>query len=221
MTPAGAVRRFKLGSPPVTLVSNLALGAEGNLWFAATAGGQPASQAWTIRRIAPTGVVTEFVTGLALGSSISSLAKGPDGNLWFTETQTTAAGFRSRIGRFNPALAKPALPVGVGVPRVSGSTVTTRISCPAVARAACNGTVTLLATAKGTVIGKSSFTIPKGRSGVALTVSLNAAGRGLLARQAASRFAPGVLATLAVSARDASGGSRLVTQDATIKPVRR
>ena len=202
ITPAGAVTRYALGQPVVQDINDrLAPGADGNLWFAATTGGQTASRAWSIRRITPAGVTTEFATGFALGSRVTGIVRGPDGNLWLSVNQTTGSVTSSRIVRFNPALAQPALALTVGVPSVRGRAVTVQLSCPAAAKQRCTGAAALLTSSKRTVIGKAAFSIPRGRRAA---VVVQARGRKL------------IFPTLWVSARDAAGRSRQVTLEVKV-----
>jgi hypothetical protein len=74
----------------------IALGPDGNVWFAAFAA------PGRIGRITPGGTVTEFTGGVTPGFSANSqpvdITPGPDGNLWFTEQ-----GAGGRIGRITPA----------------------------------------------------------------------------------------------------------------------
>ena len=69
--------------------SSLALGPDGNLWFAE-------SFANKIGRITPSGVITEFPIPTA-NSFPAGIAAGVDGNLWFTEADG------NKIGRITPA----------------------------------------------------------------------------------------------------------------------
>ncbi len=61
---------------PVEPVSNIALGSDGNVWFAAFANGP------LIARLTPKGDVTEF----PIPHRVGTIAAGPDGALWGTES---------------------------------------------------------------------------------------------------------------------------------------
>jgi len=63
----------------------IALGPDGNLWFAQE-GSHPA-----IGRITPAGRITEFADGLNRGSLPFEITVGPDGAMWFTDQGSTPA----------------------------------------------------------------------------------------------------------------------------------
>ncbi len=87
ITPAGDVSEFTL-PPGDSLPQGLAVGTDGNLWFAAGA--------TVIGRMTPAGTIATFHTPTA-DSAPTYLAAGPDGNIWFTEQ----AG--NQIGRITPS----------------------------------------------------------------------------------------------------------------------
>ena len=63
----------------------IALGPDGNLWFAQESS-HPA-----IGRITPAGRITEFADGLNRGSLPFEITVGPDGAMWFTDQGSTPA----------------------------------------------------------------------------------------------------------------------------------
>jgi streptogramin lyase len=71
--------------PAGTFPGDIALGADGNLWFTQGSG---------LGRLTPEGVYTPFAVGEATAYAIT---RGPDGNIWFTER------FGQRIGKVTPA----------------------------------------------------------------------------------------------------------------------
>jgi streptogramin lyase len=90
-TPLGKVEEF--ARPPGSLVSSIAAGPGGNLWFTDRGGVR------AIGEIAPSGqIVDEFSAGLNAGSQPVDIAAGPDGNMWFTESGASPA-----IGRITPS----------------------------------------------------------------------------------------------------------------------
>ncbi len=106
----------------------------------------------------------------------------------------------------------------VAVLRARRTGVTMRLSCPQTARGGCTGGAVLLAPparrgGKVATLGTRSFSVLPGRRRVA-TVKLNVTGRARLAKVTVLR------ATLRVSARDASGRSRVITRKVTF-PVAR
>jgi hypothetical protein len=64
-----------------SILDAIALGPDGNMWFADDGGPQ------AIGRITPSGVITEFSKGLAStakhGTGILDITAGPDGDMWF------------------------------------------------------------------------------------------------------------------------------------------
>jgi streptogramin lyase len=71
--------------------SGIALGGEGDVWFAESGG------AGAIGRITPEGTITEFTAGLTANSQPTGIAADPEGNLWFTERANPG-----RIGEITP-----------------------------------------------------------------------------------------------------------------------
>jgi streptogramin lyase len=84
--PDGIVRSFML--PAFDGAGKITLGADGNMWFAATHESKPA-----IGRITPTGVITDF----PIASSAEGIAAGSGGAVWFTEPGV------SKVGRITPS----------------------------------------------------------------------------------------------------------------------
>jgi hypothetical protein len=78
----------------------MAVGPDGNLWFAGSNFGSSDSM---IGRITTAGALTEFP--LRPGHQPASIAPGPDGNLWFTEKDG------NRIGRITPSGAITEFPL--------------------------------------------------------------------------------------------------------------
>jgi virginiamycin B lyase len=79
--PAGATLTASLRAG--TEVEALAVGSEGDLWFAGTnTGSEPGT---IVGKIAPGGAVSEYlVPGSAAAPGVGGLARGPEGLLWFT-----------------------------------------------------------------------------------------------------------------------------------------
>ena len=73
---AGTIAEYAIPTAD-SLPLSMALGPDGNLWFAERDGNN-------IGRISPDGTVTEFALPTS-GSSPWGVAVGPDGNVWFTE----------------------------------------------------------------------------------------------------------------------------------------
>jgi hypothetical protein len=86
-------------------VGSLAIGPEGNVWFAR--GSQ-------IIEMTPTGGMTRFPLGAA--SHPGSIVAGPDGNLWFSENGRRGRHKRSfdRIGRITVGGKVTQFPIGFG-----------------------------------------------------------------------------------------------------------
>jgi virginiamycin B lyase len=89
--PLGSITEFSAGLNTGSFPDNIAVGADGNVWF--TDAGTTAA----IGQITPNGTIHEFSTGMNPGSSPQGIAVGADGNVWFTDNGTTAA-----IGRITP-----------------------------------------------------------------------------------------------------------------------
>jgi hypothetical protein len=84
----GTITGYSAGITFGSTVEMIALGPDGNLWFAE-------NNVSKIGRITPAGVVTEFP--LTPNSGPMWIASGPDGNVWFTEYDSTR-----RVGRITP-----------------------------------------------------------------------------------------------------------------------
>jgi streptogramin lyase len=90
--PLGSVAEFSAGLNAGAVLSAVAAGPDGNVWFT-DHGTTPG-----FGRIAPSGAITMVAgNGANPGSTPRALVLGPDGNLWFGDFGTTKA-----IGRFNP-----------------------------------------------------------------------------------------------------------------------
>jgi streptogramin lyase len=87
MDKTGHVTLYRRGLPAGAGVEGLAMGADGNVWFADYGTGD-------IGRVTPAGVITEFASGLDLqhGESAAGVALGPDGNIWFVDRAAHHAG---------------------------------------------------------------------------------------------------------------------------------
>jgi streptogramin lyase len=103
-TPTGSQSNLPESGLPV----DIALGAEGNMWF--TDQGVNNEGLNLIGQITPSGKITEFPIPTP-GSLPTSIALGPDGNMWFTETGA------SKIGRITPSGGITEYPV----PGISGA----------------------------------------------------------------------------------------------------
>jgi virginiamycin B lyase len=93
--PAGRSTLFPLRQG--TEAEALAVGGEGDLWFAGVHHGRGAAN--VVGRISPNGAVHEYTvpnSGSALG--IGGLAVGPEGDMWFTEPAANAVGRVSPTG---------------------------------------------------------------------------------------------------------------------------
>lgn len=85
INPQGKATFYRAGLDPRSALGNMAVGPDGNLWFA-DHGKRPA-----IGRITPQGQITEFSAGLDPHSKPGDIVAGPDGNLWFIDTSKTPA----------------------------------------------------------------------------------------------------------------------------------
>jgi virginiamycin B lyase len=82
---AVSTTKFALSAEPL----GVALGSDGNVWFATGA---------SLGRVTPAGVVTEFTEGLPAGSHLDGdIVLGSDGNVWFADPGAKA------VGRITPA----------------------------------------------------------------------------------------------------------------------
>jgi streptogramin lyase len=89
----------------------LAVGSDGNIWFAERRSTLTASLKPQIARVTPDNVVTEFT---ACGSAADNLVQGPDGNLWFT-VRLLGDGPHG-IGRITPGGTITMFPVASSMP---------------------------------------------------------------------------------------------------------
>jgi streptogramin lyase len=99
ITHAGIITEFSTGAiddflTEVQRPSSLALGPEGNVWFAYYGVGFSTPPPSYIGNITPAGTVTKFTAGLRPNSQPGDLTLGPDGNLWFANGE---------VGRITPA----------------------------------------------------------------------------------------------------------------------
>jgi streptogramin lyase len=92
ITPQGQVTEFSAGLDPYSDLGDMAVGPDGNLWFA-DHGRRPA-----IGHITPQGTITEFRAGLDPKSKPGGIAAGLDGNVWFTDPRNSSA-----VGRVTPS----------------------------------------------------------------------------------------------------------------------
>jgi streptogramin lyase len=120
ITPQGSISEFGEcvhPGPPYTGPNSLAVGPEGDIWYASSSrlslpevGTPPA-----IGRVTPSGKITEFQQGLGAAGEPDQIVTGADGAMWFTDQES--------IGRIRPTDAPPntfiigrSKPVGVGQP---------------------------------------------------------------------------------------------------------
>ena len=74
----GGVTEFPIPSSSYAFPAQMAVGSDGNLWFAEFAGSN-------IGQITPSGTINEFADPANKGGlGTNGIAAGPDGNLWFT-----------------------------------------------------------------------------------------------------------------------------------------
>src|SRR4051812_48370127 len=76
--------------------TGLAVGLDGNLWFAESAGNK-------IGRVTTGGTITEYPIP-DVGSGARDITAGPDGNLWFTEQKRNRVGRITTAGKFLPSI---------------------------------------------------------------------------------------------------------------------
>lgn len=104
---AQVITEFSAGITASSQPHGIALGPDGNLWFAEFTAGK-------IGRITPAGVVTEF--SIPSGAMPWGIAAGPDGALWFTEQaggkigRITIAGV---VTEFSVGLTPPVITLGI------------------------------------------------------------------------------------------------------------
>lgn len=128
ITTAGAIEEFPVPSENGT--RELALGADGNLWF---------TTGYAIASISPTGETGEpACVGSACDLPVTALAKGSDGNLWFGSgyralragrggTQVPALSESGFLGRFFPPAVR--IRLGKQATRVTDGLTTVALSC--------------------------------------------------------------------------------------------
>ena len=100
MTLSGSLTEF----PPSAPARNIALGADGNLWFT-----EPGDSA--LGRSTNGGTIVEFPVPTS-SSGPWDLTQGPDGNIWFTERTGNNIGFVTPGGKITE-YATPASPYGI------------------------------------------------------------------------------------------------------------
>jgi virginiamycin B lyase len=96
------VTSYTQGLTPGANMADVALGADGNVWFTESAA------PGRIGRITPAGQITEFTAGLTANSQPTGITAGSDGAMWFTER------IGARIGRITSdgTITEFALPAG-------------------------------------------------------------------------------------------------------------
>jgi streptogramin lyase len=126
------VNEYPIGS--AALPEGIALGSDGNLWFAESTG--------RIGKMTPSGTVTEFSTP-TVGSAPQDVTAGPDGNLWFTETSGNRIGRITTAGVITefPVLTASSGPYGIAA-GPDGALWFTESQASRVGRIATDGTVT-------------------------------------------------------------------------------
>jgi len=82
ITPAGSITEFPVPKQPG---SNMTVGADNNLWFAASGSSPPLG--YEIEKMTPAGVIAEYTTGG--GGQPGLLATGSDGNVWIVLNGTS------------------------------------------------------------------------------------------------------------------------------------
>jgi len=90
-TPLGQITSFTNFPAGLTGATEMAAGADGNVWFGGDYGDH------SIGKITPNGTITLYTTGVPSNSFVTYMAPGPDGNVWFTDAGTLA------IGRITPS----------------------------------------------------------------------------------------------------------------------
>jgi virginiamycin B lyase len=92
VSPDGQIEEFTAGLAPDSAIWQLALGPEGDVWFADNGAGK-------VGRVSPSGVITEFTDdSLRPNWGLRYIAAGPDGNMWFTYS-----GGQAGIGKVTPS----------------------------------------------------------------------------------------------------------------------
>ena len=88
----GGLTEFPIPSSSYAFPAQMAVGPDGNLWFAEFAGSN-------IGQITPSGTITEFADPANTGGlGTEGIAAGPDGNLWFTSIAGNTVGKISTSG---------------------------------------------------------------------------------------------------------------------------
>lgn len=96
---------------------DIALGPEGDLWFAAEGATADYETTGTVGRITPAGKVTAYTASLPAGSQPDEIVAGEDSDLWFADNGSTPA-----IGRIIPG--EDPEPSGPSGPAPSSPTLT-------------------------------------------------------------------------------------------------
>jgi streptogramin lyase len=98
ITPAGALTEFPVSASDGTLLSDLIVGHDGNLWFTESVFDSVGPDA--VGRITPSGAVTAFPLPSTEDGIVYALTVGSDGNLWFPEFHESRT--PQKIGRITP-----------------------------------------------------------------------------------------------------------------------
>ncbi len=104
VTPGGAVTDYASSLPGGVEAGQLAVTADGSLWF--TDGGAGGA----IGVISAGGSVREYRAGLGAHGALNGITAGPDGNVWFTDCS-------GHIGRITPAGQITMFAAGSGCPQ--------------------------------------------------------------------------------------------------------
>lgn len=92
VSPSGQITEFSAGLSPDTYIRDMAVGPEGDVWFADDGAGE-------VGRISPDGQIAEFTDdSLRPNWGLRWIAPGPDGNMWFTYS-----GGQAGIGKVTPS----------------------------------------------------------------------------------------------------------------------
>lgn len=92
VSPSGQITEFSAGLQPDTYIRDMAVGPEGDVWFADDGAGD-------VGRITPDGQIEEFTDdSLRPNWGLRWIAPGPEGDMWFTY-----AGGQAGIGKVTPS----------------------------------------------------------------------------------------------------------------------